>query len=253
MEVPFIAGHTLMSILKTTISGSPRRNSHAHVVNEIGRKIVSGVYASGETLPNDAELVEQFHVSRTVLREAMKTLSAKGLIVARARIGTRVTPQADWNYFDKDVLAWRLEAGFDREFITHLADMRLAFEPFAARLAAHRRTPEDIPAFHQHCDEMEAAEDNEAFAVADLNFHRLILKSAGNPFMFSLGHLIEAALANAFQISGPTENADRQKAGVAAHRSIANAIIDGDTETAAQATEAVIISGRDRILGALSE
>lgn len=237
-----------MGILKTTISGGPRLNNHAHVVSEIGRSIVNGEFRSGDTLPKDAELENKFKVSRTVLREAMKTLSAKGLIVARARIGTRVTDPSAWNFFDKDVLEWHLDAGFDPSFIRHLTDIRLSLEPFAAKLAAQHISEDDSAALAKFCLDMEQATGNDAFAVADLNFHQVLLRASGNPFIFSISNIIEAALANTFHISGPTEDPAHQVKVVAAHRDIAVAVAKGDGEAAAKAMHNVIITGRDRVL-----
>lgn len=237
-----------MGILKTTISGSPHRNNHAHVVSEIGKAIVNGTHPAGETLPKDAELESKFKVSRTVLREAMKTLSAKGLIVARARIGTRVTDPSAWNFFDKDVLEWHLDAGFDSSFIRHLSDIRLSLEPFAAQLAATHISPADSAALAEFCLDMESATGNEAFAVADLNFHQILLRASGNPFMYSISNIIEAALANTFQISGPTDDPAHQMKAAAAHRAIAYAVANGDGIGAAQAMRDVIVTGRDRVL-----
>lgn len=240
-----------MGILKTTISGSPRRNNHAHVVNEIGHAIVNGSIQTGEMLPKDAQLEKQFNVSRTVLREAMKTLSAKGLIIARARVGTRVTDPSEWNFFDKDVLEWHLDSGFDRSFIMNLTDIRLSLEPFAAQLAAARISPEDATTLLDLCLEMEMATQNDAFALADLKFHQVLLNASGNPFMFSIGNIIEAALANTFQISGPTDDPDNQAVAVAAHREIAVAVSKGDGAAASAAMHKVIMSGRDRVLDAI--
>ena len=69
-------------------------------MRELGVGIVSGDFPQNSILPGDAELMERFGVSRTVLREAMKTLAGKGLIQAKARIGTRVRDRSDWNLFD---------------------------------------------------------------------------------------------------------------------------------------------------------
>ena len=93
-------------LLETVITGANTRTSHAQVVNELGRAIVAGEFPVGTTLPGDADLAARFKVSRTVLRESMKTLAAKGLVVPRARIGTRVTPRAQWNLFDSDIEPW---------------------------------------------------------------------------------------------------------------------------------------------------
>lgn len=115
-----------MGLLETTISGRKRRSNHAHVVAELGRGIVSGKIPEGSLLPGDTELSARFGVSRTVLRESMKTLAAKRLVEAKAKVGTRVLDKASWNFFDSDVLGWRFESGLDFEFIEHLAEMRMA-------------------------------------------------------------------------------------------------------------------------------
>ena len=109
-------------LLETVISGMNTRTSHAQVVNELGRSIIAGDYPVGATLPGDAELAARFKVSRTVLREAMKTLAAKGLVVPRARIGTRVTPNTQWNLFDSDILTWYFAVGVNEDFLLHLSE-----------------------------------------------------------------------------------------------------------------------------------
>ena len=90
------------------------RNSHSQVVDAIGADIIQGRHAPGSALPRDEELAGRFGVSRTVLREAVKTLTAKGLLVARSRVGTKVRPRDDWNMFDADVLRWHMEGGTGR-------------------------------------------------------------------------------------------------------------------------------------------
>ncbi|RYY33816.1 MAG: FadR family transcriptional regulator, partial [Sphingomonadales bacterium] len=96
------------------------RSHTAHVVRELGLGIVAGRHPEGSILPGDAELMDRFGVSRTVLREALKTLAGKGLIQAKARIGTRVRPRTEWNLFDPDVLIWHARNGFDDQFLAYL-------------------------------------------------------------------------------------------------------------------------------------
>eukprot|EP01037_Dinobryon_pediforme_P027244 gene27244-30070_t len=96
---------------------SSKRPGQAQIVAELGTMILRGDYPVGTNLPNEAELTERFSVSRTVIREVMKTLAAKGLVVAKTKIGTRVADRMFWNMFDVDVLAWRVEAGMDRSFL----------------------------------------------------------------------------------------------------------------------------------------
>src|SRR5690606_15734062 len=142
------------SLLNATFSERANRSQHSFVVNELGKEIVSGAYASGTLLPGDVELEQKFDVSRTVLREAMKTLTAKGMIVPKARIGTRITDRSNWNLFDADVLIWHIEAGVDVTFLKHLTDMRYAIEPFAARLASQRASKEEIRVLYAHAEAM---------------------------------------------------------------------------------------------------
>ncbi|MFC6490507.1 FadR/GntR family transcriptional regulator [Nitratireductor sp. GCM10026969] len=235
-----------MDLLRTAIAGRVVRNHHAFVVHEIGTAIVKGEYPVGSLLPGDAELAERFNVSRTVLREAMKTLSAKGLVFARARIGTRVTERTQWNLFDADVLTWHFEAGVTQDFLRHLSEMRLSFEPFAARLATQNATPDEIARLYGLTDKMGAAHSKEDFALADLELHMAILDASKNPFMYSVGNLIEAALVSAFKLSSPVES-PRHQDSVKQHRAIVEAIEAGDADAAAAAMQTVIIVGRDSV------
>ena len=228
------------------------RNSHALVVDELGRAIVAGEYPVGEILPGDADFAESFRVSRTVLREAMKTLSAKGMILPRAGIGTRVTERSSWNLLDADVLNWHFQAGVDDAFLGHLSDMRLAFEPQAARLATRAATADDVARIRGLAERMRLSTSTEDFAASDLAFHMAVLEASGNPFMFSLGALIEAALASVFKLSSPTDDMMRQVESAAEHAAIAEAIASGEEEAAMRAMSAVIVEGRDRVLDALA-
>ena len=146
-------------------------------------------------------------MSRTVLREAMKTLAGKGLIQAKARIGTRVRDRADWNLFDRDVLLWHAEVGFDPDFVEHLHEMRMALEPEAAALAAQRRSPEQLEVLYGWVERMGAEPDRpNSFVIADLNFHLAVSAAAGNPFLRSISTLIEVALVAVLTISSPAED-----------------------------------------------
>ena len=99
------------SIIRTLAGRPVARNFHTYVINEVGRAIVSGQIKVGGILPGDSEMMARFGVSRTVLREALKTLEAKGLVEARAKVGTRVLPQSRWSLYDRQVLAWVFESG----------------------------------------------------------------------------------------------------------------------------------------------
>ena len=223
------------------------RTSHAQVVDELGRAIVAGTYPVGTILPGDVELAQRFKVSRTVLRETMKTLAAKGMIVAKARVGTRVTEKSQWNMFDSEVIAWHFDDDVTEEFLLQLYDIRLAVEPFAAGLAAERATSDEIALLTGLAGEMAApGHTTESLALADLQFHLAIADAAHNPFMHTLGSLIEAALVGMFRISTPPSQNGFATISET-HMRIVDAISAGDVQAARAAMEAVIVEGRDHV------
>lgn len=237
------------------LAGGAKRkphNFHAHVMSSLGTAIVSGTYGEGRILPGDAELIEQFGVSRTVLREALKTLAAKGLVEARARVGTRVLPRSRWNMFDSDVLLWHLDSGISFDFIASLAEIRMAIEPDAAALAAERRTDAQAKELMSWLDRMaEKDRSAEEFARNDVGFHRVVAQASGNPFMVSLSNVVEIALMASFTISSPVEGGAAFEKAVRLHRNIAEAIVAADAELARVAMRQAIQSGVDRATTAL--
>jgi DNA-binding FadR family transcriptional regulator len=226
------------------------RTSHSQVVDDLGKAIVSGAFAVGEILPGDVDLLQRFKVSRTVLRESMKTLAAKGLVVPRARVGTKVTEKIHWNMFDSEVLTWHFDSGVDRQFLLHLYDIRLAFEPFAAGLVAERADAAEIDELRLLATQMAAAgHTTDSLAVADLRFHLAIADVSHNPFMRTLGSLIEAALVGMFRMSAPPSQEGFRNISDT-HMQIVEAISAGDVQAARAAMEYVILDGREHVLEA---
>ena len=229
------------------LADRPVRSHTGRVVEHLGLEIVSGRQPQGTLLPGDSDLIERYGVSRTVLREALKTLSAKGLLQAKARIGTRVRDRSEWNLFDPDVLVWYARIGFAPEFLGHLGEMRLALEPEAAAMAARRRTPEQLETIFMWVERMaDPAIERDSFVRADLGLHLAIADAAGNPFFLSISTLIEVALVAMLTASSPVENAERLARSVMQHRAIADAIKRGDTVAAHDAMAAVVQQGIDR-------
>ncbi|MBQ2262543.1 MAG: FadR family transcriptional regulator [Loktanella sp.] len=239
----------MSDLLRDALNETLVRNSHGQVVEAIGSAIVSGKYPEGSILPRDDALASQFGVSRTVLREAMKTLSAKGMIVARTRVGTRVCDRQRWNLFDAEVLVWHLDEYPDMGFLDQLFEMRLTMEPGAAAMAATRATAEEITTLYSHAEAMRTADDDKAFAMADLALHRAITKASGNVFMHSVVTLIEAALLIIFRLSSPASEPATQQDVSAAHLRIIDAIARRDPAAAEQAMRDVILYGQRRISG----
>ena len=228
------------------IQGTQITSSHGQVAHALGRGIVHGRYREGELLPAEADLMKQFGTSRTVLREAIKMLAAKGMVVSRSKVGTRVRERSAWNMFDTEVLRWYLEGGIDRRFLRDLAEIRLAVEPAAAALAAARRSEQDLAAMDAAITTMRDANAlNAGYAEADLALHLALADACGNVFMRSIGAVIEAALRVSFQLSSPPDPIEHERSWKA-HADIVEAIRRGDADAAAKATERVIYHGLER-------
>ena len=224
------------------------RSSHDIISRTIGKEILTGTYAPGANLPQEAVLMKRFGVSRTVLREVMKTLSAKGLVVLKTRIGTRVLNSSSWNFFDAELLAWRTEMGLDEKFRRSLTEIRLAVEPPAAGLAAARRTKAHVAQLRDCVKRMaDSLGNRERFAEADLEFHQLIGVASGNPMMRSLAAVIEAALFASFSQNTPVEDAGDLRDTAASHGAVVDAIAAGKSARAGAAMVRVISLGQARI------
>jgi DNA-binding FadR family transcriptional regulator len=178
----------------------PGQRRHFAAAEQIGLRIMRGEFAPGDVLPNEAEWCKRLRMSRSVVREAMKMLSAKGLVSSRPKVGTRVEPRERWNLLDRDVLLWyAATTGRSRErLLAALQEMRRIFEPEAAALAARHRTDEQMVAISVSCRDMGTAKTLEAFIEADVRFHLAVLSAAGNEFLVPFGLLVESALAALF-------------------------------------------------------
>ena len=148
------------------------RNVHSQVADRVGISIVRGDVGIGETLPSEMQICQMMDVSRTVVREAIRTLSGKGLVEARPKSGTRVRSPEQWNQLDPDVLRWRLETTEMDSYLNKLFQLRCAVEPAAAALAATAAGEPDVARIRVGYDGMAAAKVNEAFVAADIAFIR---------------------------------------------------------------------------------
>ncbi|WP_240722818.1 FadR/GntR family transcriptional regulator [Poseidonocella sp. HB161398] len=241
--------HALMS-LATPEGRAARASSHTDfVVEQLGRAIVAGEYPPETMIPLDPDLCEMFDVSRTVVREAKKTLIAKGLIQSKAKVGTHVRDAESWNMFDEDVLRWHAGLRNAGAFYDELFEIRLIFEPAAAEAAAKRANAQGCDRLFELSDALAGAASRADFAVADYEFHRQVLRLSGNRFLLSLGDMVQTALyslflaeANRFFPEGAQAVADR-------HRDIASAICRGAPGEARQAMQRVIEDGYARVNG----
>jgi DNA-binding FadR family transcriptional regulator len=213
----------------------PRRGLHGQLVHDIGVRILRGELRPGDSLVMDAE-ADGETVSRTVVREAVKVLAAKGLVVARPRTGTHVRDRRYWNLMDPDVLAWRLEANPGDDFFVDVFELRRLIEPAAAGLAAGRAGPAEIEKLETALTDMETAvDDRDAYLAADLRFHTVILEASHNELLAHLGGTLRAVFRASFARTLPVARAT-----IGQHAAVAAAIREGDGVGAEAAMLALI-------------
>ncbi len=213
------------------------RNLTFGMLDALGRAIVTGVYDS-RRFPTEAELAAEHAVSRSVTREAVKMLTAKGLLTARPRKGTTVQPPSCWNLFDADVLRWLLERSFSLDLLRQFSELRVAIEPEAAALAAREADPGAIAAIEAGYERMEAAEEELDDALeSDIAFHIAVLQACGNPFYRQFRDVVTTALRTSIRF---TNRFKGRTASLPAHRAVLDAIRARDPQSARAAMAAII-------------
>src|SRR5690242_4668458 len=151
------------------------------LVQKLGSSIVRGDLPAGKPLPIEAELGRKFGASRTVMREAVKILSTKGLIGQRPRVGTYVHPEDKWDLLDAELLTWILDRRFSHSLVREFLEVRIGIEPAAAALAATNATEADRQLLENRLQRMKAAISGHFDAVdADIAFHATILEISHN-------------------------------------------------------------------------
>lgn len=213
---------------------------HGAIARDLGVAITSGRHRPGDILSNEIEFSERLNVSRSAYREAVRILSAKGLVESRPRVGTRVTPMARWNLLDPDVLAWFFAAEPPPAVVEGLFELRMIIEPAAAALAARRRSVAQLEQMRQALETMgHLTVQSDAGQEADLAFHRTILEATGNPPLISLASTIGAGVRWTTIYKGRKLRAPPDP--MPAHRAVFAAIADADP-AAAQAAMAALVT-----------
>jgi DNA-binding FadR family transcriptional regulator len=222
------------------------RSACAHgLAAKLGRDILSGVYPAGSLLPQQAEMCRRLLVSRTALREALSFLAAKGLIVARPKIGTRVRPTSEWNLLDPEILSWRLQLS-PADSVGDLLALRQLIEPETAALAACCRTGDAMERIGQACDLGDQLGNEEYLTVADLDFHTAVASATNNNLMIALGRLIHAALEMAVRACG-TEMTHFRDTHARHQHLVFEAIRDGAPALARQRMAALLLDQSEDI------
>lgn len=222
------------------------KNVHGNTVDHLGEAIVAGRYAVGASIPPEPVLGEELGVSRTVVREAVKSLIAKGLITTGPKVGTRVLSEEHWNWFDPDVIAWQSKAGLTREFLRDLQDLRRVVEPAALRLAAARATADDIAEIElAYAGMKRAVEEGGDYVTYDLRFHQGLLRASRNRMLVQMSKALGALLRTSFEIS--TRRKDGPLNSLPLHREVLDAVIAHDADRAEKAITRLIDGARNDI------
>jgi GntR family transcriptional regulator, galactonate operon transcriptional repressor len=226
---------------KALFGGSRKRNLFAHVADELGARIVRGEIPPGGAFPIEAELGQEFGASRSVIREAVKSLAAKGLLESRTRTGIRILPPERWNLFDLDVLEWRYMSMPPEAFFRELFEIRRMIEPEAAAFAAERGTAAEVNAIQKAFEAMEASKSTTDEAIAaDLMFHRSILAAAHNALLQQMGSLIGVGLLVSYRISKDPFTVFLNK-----HKDVLTAIKARKPEAARKAMDSLLTGTRE--------
>lgn len=220
-----------------------KRNLFSHVVENLGMRIMRGDLRPDEPFPKEADLEVEFRASRSVIREAVKTLAAKGLLESRTRTGIRVLPPAHWNLLDAEVLSWRYSTLPPARFFAELFEVRLMIEPEAAALAATRATAEDLAETHAAYQAMtDANEANAPGIEADVRFHCSVLAAGHNPLLLQMGNLIATGLLISHRFSSESESFEKF---MPMHRTIMDEIEARNPDAARAATQRLLLETRD--------
>jgi DNA-binding FadR family transcriptional regulator len=219
------------------------------IVHDLGIAIVTGTYTKQNPFPIEAVLCRKYSASRTVLREAVKMLTSKGLLNARPRQGTWVQPEEHWNLLDPDILGWLLERKFSPALLIEFSEVRLAVEPGAAALAARVAGAAEKAAVLSAIERMQAAERGDDDPLdSDIAFHVAVLRATRNRFYAQLTGLTATALR--FSIRTTNRYKGVRLASVADHKKVADAIIAGKSAVAAEAMRKLIQEALDLITAA---
>ncbi|MCW1919514.1 FadR family transcriptional regulator [Rhodobacter sp. KR11] len=216
------------------------------VVRALAGDILSGRFAPGVMLPREPDLCAAYGVSRTVIREALKKLDAKGLIVTRSRVGTMVADPELWNILDPQIIEWHPQGALDQRLFDAILETRLGIEPLVAELAAKRASLTELAQIEEAWAGMQAAGgDVQAFTRHDITFHRVLYTASHNPVYRQIGGLIDAALTFTMNATS-TLSPDERSAAIRVHRALVEALRLRDGPAARRAAEDILdLAARD--------
>ena len=210
------------------------KSMHGRIVRDLGLSVVSGKLAPGDRLPTEASLMQTYDVSRPVLREAVRVLVAKGLVMSKQRAGAIVQERSEWHLLDPDVLYWLIQARPKRDFVQTLMAVRRIIEPAAAAMAAHAASDRQLQSVAEAYAGMEAARTPEELLEPDVAFHRRIAEATNNELLAYIGNMLSLALRESIKLSSKLPNTHALS--LPRHKAILTALLNRDALGARQAT-----------------
>lgn len=227
---------------------TPRGSSsglHGQVVDDVGQQIINGTLAPGTTILAD-QLCARLGISRSVVREGLRTLSSMGLVQSRPQRGTIVLSQDQWDLLNPHIIRWRGQGPDHMDQMNQLLELRLGLEPAAAHFAAVRMTAVERSAIVDAAEQMQKAydaDDTYGFFHADARLHRLLLEGSYNPVIAQFAGMVNALLqlrggfsARRYSIHGIAE------ASVDRHLRMAASLAAGDQAAAEAITREIILA-----------
>lgn len=228
------------------------RGLHGQLVESIGLSIGSGQIVGGEQIVPEA-LAAKSETSRAVVREALRVIESKGMVIARPRTGTRVRPVSEWDLLDPDVIRWRSTGAEAAQQLDELLAIRGAIEPLAARHASRNTTAEHLAALKSAITAIALAvsqQDFAAFTEADVAFHRALLAAGGNRIIGQFADPIEAALRVRHSLRLVPSTLSETV--VTTHQAIIDAVISHDEAQAELASRRIVDVAGAEVISALS-
>ncbi|GAA1857738.1 FadR/GntR family transcriptional regulator [Microbacterium koreense] len=218
----------------------------AAVLHQFVEMIVTGEVGPGDMLPPEAQLAQEFGVSRTVVRETMKRLQEKGMVTVAQGRGTHVNPMLTWNLLDPLVLQTLIGHDDTLGILDELSVVRGALEAAMAAATAARRDDDGLSRLRESLQLMrDSMDDSAAFREADVQFHVAVMELSGNTLAESLARvLFERALeSNRYHGIDPERAFELT---MREHELVLAAIEAGDTEAARAAMDHHILGSWER-------
>jgi GntR family galactonate operon transcriptional repressor len=223
---------------------------YEQVTRALALRILGGTLGPDSVRSTEPELCRDLGVSRTVLREAVKVLAAKGLIEVRPKTGMRIKPRSEWTLIDRDVMAWQAEIGFSEDYVRNLFQVRLMLEPPTALAAAANATQEDLDGIREAFGRMEQElDDFSAYVEDDCDFHDRISRATHNDYLIQINRIILDAVRGAQSLF--RKERGQAKYALDLHKDVCEAILHRDLEWAKSAMTRLIHEAEKDTLHAL--